>query len=148
MRVLETVPGTAGPSVRLSPPPVEPRLLGDWPRVRIDNVVTQLADHPGEHAANVRADVDLGSLLPADVKVELATGEPSPDEQRMTPSRLWSTHSYHNGRYAFETSVPAGVLESAGGCVVRVSPAAGAGDNVAVDPAVAAVAPPKQAPSG
>lgn len=145
MRVLDTLPGTAGPSVRTSPPPVELRLLEDWPDVRIDNVVTQLADHPGEPAANVRADVDLGSLLPADVRVELAAGEPSPDEQRTTPSRLWSTRSYHNGRYAFEASVPAGVLERTGGCVVRVSPA-GAGDNVAVDPAVAEVAPPTQVP--
>ncbi len=155
MRVLDALPDTAGPSVRLSQPPVENRLLEDWPHVHIDNVETQLADHPGEHAAadrpdehaaNVRADVDLGGLLPADVRVELAPGEPSPDDQRMTPSRLWSTHSYHNGRYAFEASVPAGVLERAGGCVVTVSPAAGVGDSVAVDPAVAAVAPPKQEP--
>ena len=146
MRVLETVPGTAAPSVRLPPPPVELRLLEHWPHVRIDCVATQLADHSGEHAAIVRADIDLGSLLPADVRVELAAGEPSPGEHRMTPSRLWSTHSYHNGRYAFEASVPAGVLGRAAGCVVRVSPAAGVSDNVAVDPAVAAVAPLKQAP--
>ena len=143
MRVLETLPGTAGTSFRLSPPPVELRLLECWPHVRIDNVVTQLAD-PGEHATNVRADVDLGRLLPADVRVELAAGEPWRDEHRMTPSRLWSTHSYHNGRYAFEASVPADVLERAGGCVVKVYPA-GVGDDVAVGPAVAAVAPPKQA---
>lgn len=146
MRVHETGPGTVAPSFRLSPPPVELRLLEYWPDVRIDCVVTQLADHRGEHAAIVRADIDLGSLLPADVKVELSAGEPSPDEQLMTPSRLWSTHSYHNGRYAFEASVPAGVLDRSGGCVVRVSPAAGVSENVAVDPAVAAVAPLKQAP--
>jgi hypothetical protein len=115
----------------------------EWADVHVEYV--DLSVRPadsGPPRARVQACVELGGrLLPADVRVELVTTA----GHGVSPLRLWSTRSYHNGSYLFEVEAPADRLASAGDLRVHVVPSGGA--EADVEPVIAELAWP-DGPSG
>lgn len=95
-----------------------------WRRVRVTHLETNslLADVPGR--VRVRANVHLGSLVPADVLVE-ATADVAETAaaSREWPIRLWSVQSYRNGTYVFEGLLPLEAVDEHL-LIVRVRPGA------------------------
>jgi hypothetical protein len=77
-----------------------------WPSVAV--VAADVVSHPsGRHA---RAVIQLGGLTPADVQVELRSVSPSGQTTGHSADaclRMWSTQSYENGCFVFETPLPA-----------------------------------------
>ena len=75
----------------------------------------------GPNGPRVRAVVHLGALSPADVCVELLrTDDAGADPPLRRARRMWSSHSYHNGRYVFESAFPADGRDAAHAWEVRV----------------------------
>ena len=129
------------PTRKMSAPAARPPAVAiarEWGDVHVGPVDLFVErEESGTARARVRACIGLGSrLLPADVRVELVTGaEPGADA---APLRLWSSRSYHNGRYLFEAQAPAEHLECAGDLSVCVVPS-GAGE-ADVEPVIAEIA--------
>jgi hypothetical protein len=95
-----------------------------WGGVRVTHLETNplLADVPGR--VRVRANVHLGSLLPADVLVEATTdAAEAPDASGEWPIRLSSVQSYGNGTYVFEGLLPLEAVDEYA-LIVRVRPGA------------------------
>lgn len=96
------------------------RLRDGWPRVHIDFVEVE----PCAHGCRVRAVIDLGALMPADVRVGLGPANAvGPCGAHRDDGRMWSSHAYDNGRVVFERMVPPGEDATAGEWVVCVHPA-------------------------
>jgi hypothetical protein len=95
-----------------------------WSAVRVTHLETNplLPDVPGH--VRLRANVHLGSLVPADVLVE-ATAEPAEavDASGECSIRLCSMQSYNNGTYVFEGLLSLEALEDQP-LTVRVRPGA------------------------
>lgn len=128
-------------SVAVAPPANEgTRIAGEWADVHVREVEVARSAGSGGPYVDVRADVFLGRLLPADVKVELVAAMPSASGDRFVPRRLWSLFSYHNCSYAFGTRVPQRLLDRPEGCAVRVKPAAELPPGVRLAPIVAPLA--------
>lgn len=94
-----------------------------WGGVRVTHLETNplLADVPGR--VRVRANVDLGSLLPADVLVEATTDAAETAASAEWPIRLCSVQSYANGTYVFEGLIPLEAVDEHP-LIVRVRPGA------------------------
>lgn len=116
------------------------RIEANWPDVHVREVEVARTGGSGGPFVDVRADVFLGRLLPADVKVELVASSPTAGGERFVPRRLWSLFSYHNCSYAFGARVPQRVLERPQGCAVRVTPAADLTVGVRLEPIMAPLA--------
>lgn len=151
MREPELVRDTAGwpsrygtareASIAVAPPANDgARIESEWADVHVREVEVARSAGSGSAYVDVRADVFLGRLLPADVKVELVAAMPSAGGERFVPRRLWSLFSYHNCSYAFGTRVPQRVLDRPEGCAVRVTPAADLPPGVRLVPIVAPLA--------
>jgi hypothetical protein len=95
-----------------------------WGAVQVTHLkATPLrADIPGH--LRVHTNVHLGSLTPADVRVEAtADAAEAVDASGEWPIRLCSMQSYHNGTYVFEALLPLETLED-NPLTVRVRPGA------------------------
>jgi hypothetical protein len=80
------------------------RLDACWPRVCVESAQVT-AGVTGECA---RVLVQLGGLTPADVRVELTPlCREEPDAAAHAEHRMFSSQSYHNGCFVFETRLPA-----------------------------------------
>ena len=93
-----------------------------WADVRIEELAIGPVPDSGERQTYVRACVRLGTLLPADVVVELISSRPGavPAFQRM-----FSELPYSDGPYLFETRLGTSELGASTAHTVRVSPAPG-----------------------
>jgi hypothetical protein len=93
----------------------------NWPRILIGGIEVQHPSVGDAWPTRVRARIDLGTLLPVDVRVELVPAKPSVAD-RADQKRMRSTESYQNGSYLFEASLPAGIAKG-GPFTIRVTPA-------------------------
>jgi hypothetical protein len=114
-------------------------LVAAWPQVRVRDVDAAMTHGCGAPVGIVHACVDLGVLLPLDVVVELVGLD---DVRAGSPrgrvlARLWSSHSYQNGGFAFDAMVPAQKLRKPRHLAVRVTPATTIGPAVNVPPVIA-----------
>lgn len=114
-------------------------LVAAWPRVRVRDIDAAVTHGCGEPRGVVHACVDLGVLLPLDVVVELVRLDDvlagSPRGRVVT--RLWSSHSYQNGGFAFDATVAASELRNTQHLAVRVSPSTTVGPAVDAVPVIA-----------
>jgi hypothetical protein len=95
-------------------------LRAGWPQVHIDFVEVE----PCARGCRVRAVIDLGDLMPADVRVGLGPADAvDPCAACRDDGRMWSSHAHDNGRVVFERVVPPGEDAAAGEWVVCVHPA-------------------------
>jgi hypothetical protein len=75
-----------------------------WPKVGVDSVEVV----PGPSGWRARAVVQLGGLVPADVRVELLSPEPgAPSSARVDEPRMTCNHSLGNGAFVFDITLPA-----------------------------------------
>ncbi|HET7584745.1 MAG TPA: hypothetical protein VFK13_07555 [Gemmatimonadaceae bacterium] len=110
-------------------------LAAAWPEIRVIGIHVCPAHHDRAHNRRVHACVHLGRLLPVDVRVEVLPGDAAADDAR--GHRMFSIHSYHNGSYLFEATLPADELMGEDGLVVRVSPRAQLRTTAAPAPVIA-----------
>jgi len=122
-------------------------VTGEWPRVRVEGIDTHLRrERDGSDQVVVRACVYLGTLLPADVRVDLVAGPGQPGAAtREVGCPLWSAQSYDNGVFVFEASVSAPAMERAAGFGVRVAPHWVREEASALPPVIQRVEPPQTA---
>lgn len=100
----------------------------EWGQLHVDRFELERAASPST-LATVRACVDLGELLPADVEVRLTIeGGPDPSLPDRSTDRMWTAQSYQNGRFAFEAHVPDATVAAARRMTVRVVPARAGGE--------------------
>lgn len=101
------------------------RVATQWSGVRVEDIDSHLRhERYGRDEVIVRAYVKLGTLLPADVKVDLLIDRRHADRcnPRGADHPLWSVQSYENGVFVFEGSMPRNEVEKAAGIGVRVRP--------------------------
>ena len=102
---------------------------GHCTAVTIDSVDVRPVSDGEQGLAELRACVHLGTLLPADVHVELLSHPASPGRRRpragFVSERMASIQSYANGRFIFAARIPLSRLEDPEGCAVRVTHADG-----------------------
>jgi hypothetical protein len=126
MRVQDSVITPSGTFTTPTPPGVA--LQGDWDRVHIDRLELERGSSPSA-LAKVRVCVALGDLLPVDAEVRLTIeGGPDPSLPDCMTDRMWSAHSYQNGRFDFEAHVPDATVATAHRIRVRVVPTGAVGD--------------------
>ena len=121
------------PCADLGPPMPAPArspssLFADLASVRITALTVQPPSSPDDATATVQACIHLGTLLPADVQVDLISAPRNTHARAHVPSRchrLCSVMSYQNGSYLFEASVVASELPELRDVAIRVSPAQG-----------------------
>ena len=100
-----------------------PEMVAQWPRIVLGDTTVAIPPTGDRSQRTVRACIDLGSLLPVDVRVALVPMRDSvPDFAMAHP--MWSAESYHNGIYLYEVTVPVAAL-AGGNCAVRITPARG-----------------------
>lgn len=104
-------------------------LRAEWSAVSVREIRVRPQFADAARPLRLEALVHLGRLLPADVRVDAGVaGDPSRHADGGSPLRLWSSRSYRNGSFVFET--PLDALEAHGATgfpvtvVVRVRPAA------------------------
>lgn len=79
------------------------RLDACWPRVGVDSV--ELV--PGPSGWRARAVVQLGGLVPADVRVELLSPSTGPaSSARVGEPRMTCNHGLGNGAFVFDITLP------------------------------------------
>ena len=119
--------------------------------VRVTHAEVRRAGRDDGSALRIRAVVQLGTLLPADVRVHVAPrGNAASCESDPGALRLWSVQSYRNGAFVFEATAldrEIGAAADAEDLVVRVRPAHG-GRALAASRAVAALRLPRDSRSG
>ncbi|HEX5435956.1 MAG TPA: hypothetical protein VFW98_02265 [Gemmatimonadaceae bacterium] len=98
------------------------RVDANWPGVRITHAEVEPPRGGGESRPLLRAAVELGTLLPADVQVEAAGSSGKPTETQAV--RMWSAGRYREGVFVFEATVHRQVAGSES-LVVQVRPARG-----------------------
>ena len=113
-----------------------------WANVRVDEAEIAPTHEPNGRLAVVHACIHLDVLLPVDVMVELIRvyePAPAPRADRVL-ARLWSGHSYQNGSYAYETTIPGEEIGEPGRLMIRISPAGQHGLATVLAPVTGAVA--------
>jgi hypothetical protein len=96
-----------------------------WGAVRVTHVKTKPLRAGTRGRLQVRANVHLGSLAPADVLVEAtANGAKTADATGEWSVRLSSMQSYRNGTYVYEGLLPQQAVEERCRLTVRVLPGA------------------------
>lgn len=108
-------------SRRIAAPGNRSALLAAWPLVRIGSIEAKRVHRRGETRIPIAACVDLGGLLPVDVRVTLV---PPPDRMDAGERRMFSVQSYANRIFRFAASIDAALLDGDGEWIVRVAPAA------------------------
>jgi hypothetical protein len=88
----------------------------EWAGVAVHCVDVTPAEAPHHDDAIVRACVDIGPILPSDVRVDMRC------EGLDAPIRLFSTHPHGEGRFAFEGHLPTRLLDGARTLTVSVWP--------------------------
>jgi hypothetical protein len=83
------------------------RLAAAWPAVAVRAIDVHPIHDGDDSRASVQACVQLGGLLPVDVRVALVA---SPRRSDARARRMLSVHAYGNGSFLFETSVPVAQL--------------------------------------
>ena len=127
---------------RVTPPATRSGAPGTdgWVHVRIRSVesLPSLARDGDDHVV-IRAHIHLGTLLPADVKVDfLAPASPASraGDAPEACCQLWSVQSYDNGSFVFEAVVPAELVDGAPRVGVRVGPRRATEEHPALRPVV------------
>ena len=100
-----------------------PEMVTQWPRVVVRETTIVIPPAGDRSQRTVRACIDLGSLLPVDVRVALVPIRDSGPDFAMA-RQMWSSESYHNGTYLYEVTLPVATLLG-GDCAIRVAPARG-----------------------
>ena len=113
-------------------------LLAAWPGVHIGSIDVHRVEGRRDPRATFSACIDLGELLPVDVRVALV---PPRGAGEAKERRMFSVQSYANGVFRFAASVDAALLSETGAWIVRVSPAATLGAGAEVRPVVRHVVP-------
>jgi hypothetical protein len=94
-----------------------------WPEVRIADGVWSFQPLAGTPRLNAEACVTLGTLQPADVRVELLPGEPLPAGHPLQGGRpMFPVSALQNGRFRFAVNAPAHADDPARRWIVRVRP--------------------------
>ena len=95
-----------------------------WPRVRIVSIdISEGGARAPSDARIVHTCVHLGSLAPADVRVEMTSGDPAvANDPSAAAVRLWSVQSYGNGSFVFEAELPRAALAGVSSFSIRVVP--------------------------
>jgi hypothetical protein len=99
-------------------------IQAQWPQVRIDDIDT-LPARAGtpDDARTLLVHVRLGSLTPADVRVEMTMGNATVARDPSSAAiRLGSTRSYGGGNFAFDAELPRAALAAPTGFSIRVVP--------------------------
>ena len=116
-------------ATRMDGAPARPAALDDlfrrtWDRVRVEHLLVRrvggLSDDRLVHAC-----VQLGTLLPLDIVVELLAEGPDGDTlaRADAPRRMHTDHPLYNGSFAYEARVPGQAVLRARRIRVRVRPA-------------------------
>lgn len=126
-------------SRRIAAPDHHSALLAAWPLVRIGAIETPRVHRRQESRFPIAACIDLGGLLPVDVRVTLV---PPPDRMEAGERRMFSVQSYANRLFRFATSIDAALLDGDGEWIVRVTPAAARlGEGCGVEPVIRRIVP-------
>lgn len=94
-----------------------------WAEVRVAEGIRALRWIAGSPRLNADACVTLGSLQPADVRVELLAAEPLPPGHPLRDGRMmFAVSALRNGRYRYAVNAPAAADDAAREWIVRVRP--------------------------
>ncbi|HEX6060183.1 MAG TPA: hypothetical protein VFZ11_14330 [Gemmatimonadaceae bacterium] len=134
------LPATAPqpPTRRIAAPGHASPLLTAWPGVHIGSVEVRRVQGRRHPRVTFSACIDLGELLPVDVRVALVPPRGAGDTRER---RMFSVQSYANGVFRFAASVNAALLRGSGAWIVRVAPAAELAAGADVRPVVRHIVP-------